>query len=156
MKEVQQRNSNSRRNRPISHPHETEALKWWPIWQSWTSPKLQLFMGENLQLGSNVEELLDICPAEVLKVMKTLPYKLLLFFEFDRGSLNQTKVQIGSINLIIKPWKPQPMICKIWLGYSHTKKWCKSPTKKCNYCNCGKLYNTCLDLGSNWGHYILV
>ena len=80
-------------------------------------------------------EILDMCPIEIINVERPIPNRPLLFLEFDRESLHNTSIQLDGINIPIKPRKPQPMQCKKCYTFGHTKKRCRAPEQLCRKCS---------------------
>ena len=82
------------------------------------------------------QDLLDICPEEVISVVRPSFKKPLFFLEFNKTDLmNIRDIKIENLNIPLKSKKPQPMICKKCLNFGHTEKWCKTSHKRCR--NCG-------------------
>ena len=83
------------------------------------------------------QELLDICPEEVISVIRPSDRKPLFFLEFNKMNLMNTKdIRIENLNIPLRLKKPQPMICKKCLIYGHTERWCRTSQRRCR--NCGE------------------
>ena len=81
------------------------------------------------------QDLLDVCPEEVINVIRPWKDKPLFFLEFNKPDLTYiSDIKIENLNIPLKLKKPQPMICKKCLNYGHTEKWCKTSHRRCRNC----------------------
>ena len=81
------------------------------------------------------QDLLDVCPEEVINVVRPWGDKPVFFLEYNKTEITNVKdIKIENLNIPLKLKKTQPMICKKCLNYGHTERWCKSPFRRCRYC----------------------